>query len=387
MRRVVIKLGSSVVGDERGELRADALERVCDVAAAQRGEGVDVVLVTSGAIARGVRVMGLLERPSAIAELQAASAVGQGKLFPVYDRALGERGLVAAQVLLTAMDMHERARYLNARQTLAKLLQWGTVPVVNENDTTATDEISFGDNDFLAAQVATLVGADLLVLLTDVEGVFTADPRTNPGARLLEELRDFGEIERLAIDEGTSRWGTGGMRRKLIAAEIATAAGVTTVACSGLSEDALGAVLKGEPRGTRFPAQGRGHSSFKLWLKHAKPSRGSVVIDAGAARALRERGGSLLPVGIVAVRGRFEVGDAIDIYEAVPGDAARSGAAAVQAAVSEAAADGGAPLAKGITRFSSVELERVKGLSSAQVREQLPDADEEAVHRDYLVVG
>jgi glutamate 5-kinase len=366
MRRVVIKLGSSVVGDERGELRTQALARACDGAREARRGAADVVLVSSGAIARGVGVMGLAERPNAIAELQAASAVGQGKLFPVYDRLLEERGLVAAQVLLTAMDMHERTRYLNARQTLATLLRWGVVPVVNENDTTATDEISFGDNDFLAAQVSTLVEADLLVLLTDVEGLFTADPGEDPEATLIPELDDFAAVEELAVGRGTSPWGTGGMRAKLIAADIATAAGVDTVICSGVSEDALAAVLRGERRGTRFPARAKGHSSFKLWLKYGKPARGSIVVDAGAARALRDGGGSLLPVGIVEVRGGFLAGDAVEICEA--GSPERT-------------------LGKGISTYSASELAGIKGLSSAEVRERLPDADDEAVHRDYLVIG
>jgi len=366
MTRVVIKLGSSVVGDERGELRTAALARACDGARAVRAGGGEAVLVSSGAIARGVGVMGLTERPTAIAELQAASAVGQGKLFPVYDRLLHERELIAAQVLLTAMDMHERARYLNARQTLLMLLRWGVVPVVNENDTTATDEISFGDNDFLATQVATLVDADRLVLLTDVDGLYTADPRADGDARLIPELTDFAAVEEMAVGEGTSQWGTGGMRAKLIAADIATAAGIETVICSGIDEEALAAVLAGEARGTRFPARTKGHSSFKLWLKHGKPSRGAIVIDAGAARALRDGGGSLLPVGIVGVRGGFQAGDAVEIVEAGTPEAT---------------------LGKGITTYSATELERIKGLSSAQVRERLPDADEEAVHRDYLVIG
>jgi glutamate 5-kinase len=366
MTRVVIKLGSSVIGDERGGLRMDALARVCDAAARLRRGGGEVTLVSSGAIARGINVMDLAQRPTAIAELQAASAIGQGKLFAVYDGLLQERGVVAAQVLLTAMDMHERTRYLNARQTLTKLYEWEVVPVINENDTTATDEISFGENDFLAAQVATLVRADLLVLLTDVDGLFTGDPRKDAGAVLVPELSDFSAVEELAVGSSTSPWGTGGMRSKLIAADIATAAGIATVVCSGLSDDALDAVLRGEQRGTRFPARARGHSSFKLWLKYAKPTRGTLVVDAGAARAIRDGGRSLLPVGIVEVSGSFEAGDAVEIRE--------SGAA-------------GPALAKGITRYASSELRQIKGMSSTQAREQLPDGDEEAVHRDYLVVG
>jgi glutamate 5-kinase len=366
MPRVVIKLGSSVIGDERGGLRMDALARICDAAAELRRGGGEVTLVSSGAIARGVSVMGLSERPAAIAELQAASAIGQGKLFAVYDGLLHERGVVAAQVLLTAMDMHDRTRYLNARQTLAKLYEWAVVPVINENDTTATDEISFGENDFLAAQVATLVRADLLILLTDVEGLFTGDPRVDADAALVPELSDFSAVEELQVASSTSPWGTGGMRSKLIAADMATSAGVPTVVCSGISDDALRAVLGGEARGTRFPARTRGHSSFKLWLKYAKPTRGTLVVDAGAARALRDGGRSLLPVGIVEILGRFVAGDAVEIREA---------------------GSSGPALAKGISQYGSAELAEIKGLSSAQARERLPDGGEEAVHRDYLVVG
>src|SRR3954454_896502 len=190
MHRVVLKLGSSIVADDTGAPRTDVLERVCTEVARLRKEDVEVVVVTSGAIAIGMRVMSLAGRPSAIEELQAASAVGQGKLYRVYDEMLLERGVASAQVLLTFFDVSARLHYLNARQTLRKLLDWRVVPVINENDTTTTDEISFGDNDFLAAQVAILVGADLLVLLTDTDGVFTADPRHDAGAQLVHEVAD-----------------------------------------------------------------------------------------------------------------------------------------------------------------------------------------------------
>src|SRR3954452_9860171 len=216
MRRIVIKLGSSVVAGGDGEPRMEVLARVCDAVAQEHGEGGDVVLVTSGAIARGARVMGLVHRPTSIGELQAASAVGQGKLYWVYDELLRARGLTSAQVLLTFFDMSARTHYLNARQTLAKLLEWRVLPVINENDTTATDEISFGDNDFLAAQVAMLIGADLLVLLTDVEGLFTASPRTDPTARLVPSVDDFSALGDLSIGHTTSPLGTGGMRSKVV---------------------------------------------------------------------------------------------------------------------------------------------------------------------------
>src|SRR5437016_3343413 len=195
MQRVVVKLGSSVVAGGDGEPRMQVLERVCDALAGLHGEGGEVILVTSGAIARGVRVMELTERPSSIGELQAASAVGQGKLYRIYDELLRARGVTTAQVLLTFFDMSARTHYLNARQTLTKLLEWRVLPVINENDTTATDEISFGDNDFLAAQVAVLVSADELILLTDTDGLHTADPRLHPEARIVPEVSDFAALE------------------------------------------------------------------------------------------------------------------------------------------------------------------------------------------------
>jgi glutamate 5-kinase len=302
-------------------------------------------------------------RPRAVEELQAASAVGQGKLFPLYDELLRGHGLTSAQVLLTFFDLSARTHYLNARQTLRKLLEWRVVPVINENDTTTTDEISFGDNDFLAAQVAILIDASLLVLLTDASGLHTADPRVDPSARLVPEVTDFEALSALSIGHTTSALGMGGMRSKVIAAEMATAAGIGAVICSGLDPSALGAAVAGEPTGTRFPPRRTRYSSFKLWLKYAKPSHGTVIVDDGAARALRDGGTSLLPVGIIDVRGEFTAGDAIEVE-----------------------APGGA-VGKGIVNYSASELRRIKGLKSAQVRELLPRATEEAVHRDYFVLA
>jgi glutamate 5-kinase len=369
VRRVVVKLGSSVVADAGGEPRMDVLERVCETLAGVHRAGGEVILVTSGAIARGVREMELAQRPSTIGELQAASAVGQGKLYWIYDELLRAHGLTTAQVLLTFFDMSARTHYLNARQTLAKLLEWRVLPVINENDTTATDEISFGDNDFLAAQVAVLVGAEELILVTDIDGLYTADPRRYPDAHIVSEVSDFSVLHELEIGHTTSPLGSGGMRSKVVAADMASAAGISTVICNGLREGALEAVLAGEPEGTRFASREARYSSFKLWLKYAKPSRGTLVIDAGAVRAVREGSASLLPVGVVEVLGDFDAGDAVEIAGA------------------QAANDGPArPLAKGICNYSAKELRQVIGMKSAAVREILPRASEEAVHRDYLVL-
>jgi glutamate 5-kinase len=364
MARHVIKLGSGIVATDDGALRREALAAICDEIAARRRLGDDVVVVTSGAIARGMETMGLAARPTTIDDLQAASAVGQGRLFRVYDELLAERGVTAAQVLLTFFDLSHRSHYLNARQTLRRLLEWHVVPVINENDTTATDEISFGDNDFLAAQVAILVEADQLVLLTGVDGVYTADPRVDPDAQVVREITDFEALDRQAsISQSTSALGSGGMRSKVVAAEMATAAGIPSAIVNGLRREALGRVLAGSAdEGTHFPARALGYSSFKLWLRYAKPSHGTVVVDAGAARALREGGTSLLPVGITEVRGDFSAGDAVHV------------------------AEGAVLIGKGITNYSADDLRGVMGRKTAQVREKLPRAAEEAVHRDYFVL-
>lgn len=362
MARYVIKLGSSIVAENTGELRGEVLERICAEAAGRHADGHDVVIVTSGAIARGMRVMSLEARPRQIEELQAASAVGQGKLFRVYDELLRSSGVTSAQVLLTFFDLSARGHYLNARRTLNKLLDWRVVPVINENDTTATDEISFGDNDFLAAQVALLIGADRLVLLTDQPGLFTANPKKDPDAQLVREVTDMAALEQMSIGHDTSHLGTGGMRSKVVAAEMATAGGIETVICSGLREGALRAALEGEEEGTRFAPQEGRYSSFKLWLRYAKPSHGTIIVDAGAARALRDGGTSLLPVGITEVRGSFDAGDAVDVT------------------------DGAIKIGKGICNYTAAELRQVQGRKSDAVREVLPRATEEAIHRDYFVL-
>jgi glutamate 5-kinase len=359
---LVVKLGSSIVAADDGSLRSDVLDSVCEQVASLERDGERVVMVTSGAIARGMRLMGLPARPRAMDELQAASAVGQGDLFRAYESRLAEHGTRAAQVLLTAADIAARVNYLNARQTLRRLIEWGAVPVVNENDTTATDEITFGDNDFLAAQVAILLDARLLVLLTNTDGVFTADPAVDPEAKLVPEVADFAELEGLDIGDRTSAFGLGGMRSKVAAAEMSSEAGIPATICNGTTAGTLLAAAAGDSVGTRFAAKNSKASSFKLWLKYAKPARGRVLIDDGAARVLRERGSSLLPVGITAVEGDFEAGDAVDV-----------------------AADG-ALVGKGIADYSSAELLRVMGLKTPQVRELLPHAADEVIHRDRFVL-
>jgi glutamate 5-kinase len=358
----VIKLGSNIVARDDGEPRMGVLGHVCEEAAELHRQGHHVVLVTSGAIALASGAMDLPARPTEMADLQASSAVGQGKLYRLYDELLASSGVTSAQVLLTFPDLSARRQYLNARSTLRTLLSWRVVPVINENDTVATDEISFGDNDFLAAQVAILVDADILLLLTNTEGLYTRDPHEE-GAELIHEVRDFARIRDLEIGESTSKHGTGGMRSKVVAAEMATAAGIPTAIVNGIRPGAIVRAIAGEDEGTRFHASDRPIASFKLWLKYAKPVRGRILVDAGAAGALRERGTSLLPVGVVDVEGDFQAGDAVQVQA------------------------NGSPIGKGIVNYSADELRRVKGLKTDQLREVLPRASEEAVHRDYFVLS
>ena len=293
----------------------------------------------------GCRGSGSTARPRSLPKLQAASALGQARLQRVWDDALGREGLAAAQVLLTAIDVADRAAYLNARNTLAALFALRAVPVVNENDATATDEITFGDNDALAAQVAILVRARLLVLLTEVEGVYSRAPGT-PGAELLELGSDAGAAE-LGVG---SLLGKGGMQSKVLAAELAASAGIPTVIAAGTDADVLGPIVAGEPRGTRFHPGERSPSAFKLWLLHGKPVAGRIHVDDGARRALSRDGASLLAVGIARVEGRFEPGDAVELV-----------------------GSDGVAFAKGIAGAAAGELTgRPRGV--------------EAVHRDRLVL-
>jgi glutamate 5-kinase len=359
---LVVKLGSSIVAADDGELRADVLDSVCEQVSALERDGERIVMVTSGAIARGMRLMELPVRPRAMDELQAASAVGQGDLFRAYQSRLASHGTRSAQVLLTAADIAARTNYLNARQTLRRLVEWGVVPVINENDTTATDEISFGDNDFLAAQVALLLDARLLVLLTNIDGLHSADPALDSAAELIGEVSDFSALDGLTIGARTSAFGSGGMRSKVAAAEMASEAGIPAVICNGTKPGTLAAAAGGEVGGTRFSAQEGKESSFKLWLKYAKPTRGRVLVDAGAARVLRESGSSLLPVGIAEVAGSFDAGDAVEV------------------------ASDGELIGKGISEYSSRELIQVIGMKTDAVRDVLPHAADEVIHRDRFVL-
>jgi glutamate 5-kinase len=342
---VVVKLGTSLVAGPGGAPRSRLLaQRAREIAAIVRG-GESVAVVSSGAIALGLPALGLDRRPRSLPKLQAASALGQSRLQRAWERALGREGLRAAQVLLTADDVADRSSYVNVRNALQALFALGAVPVVNENDATATDEISFGDNDALAAHVAILVRARLLVLLTEVDGVYTRAPGT-PGARL---LGDGSAAMEAALGE-PSRLGRGGMRSKVLAAEMAAAAGIPTVIAGGAGRDVLAPILAGEPRGTRFHGSDRELSAYKLWLRFGKPASGQLHVDAGARRAVAVEGRSLLAVGVVRVEGHVVPGEAVELV-----------------------GPDGVVFGKGIAAASAKEIAAApRGL--------------EAVHRDRLVV-
>lgn len=341
-------------------------ERVRELSLLAR-DGNDVVLVSSGAISCGLGVLPLGSRPVETAELQAASAVGQGRLFHKYSELFSQEGVTTAQVLLTSYDIAARNQYLNARNTLVKLFDWDIVPVVNENDTTSPDEIRFGDNDFLAAQVAILAKADQLMLLTDTDGLYTSDPSVDPEARHIEEVSDWSLMQQIEAGEAGSLIGSGGMKSKVVAAEMATTANIETIIASGFQTGVITAIAAGEKIGTRFLPMKASISSFKLWLKYGRPSSGVIVVDAGAARALRQGGKSLLPAGIIAVEGDFAAGEAVEVVWDDAGTRRLVG--------------------KGVTSYTAGELDRIKGMKSHQVTKLLPHVEEEAIHRDYFVLA
>jgi len=362
-RRIVVKLGSSVLTD-RGRIRPRVFSRIAADVAALVAEGRQVVIVSSGAIAMGSHVLGHTRPIRTIPEMQAAAAVGQISLVEAYRRRFQRHGIPVAQVLVTRAGLEDRERFLNARNTLAALLARGVVPVVNENDTVATDEIRFGDNDNLSATVVNLVDGELLVLLSDVEGLYREPPR--PGAprppRFEVVERIDAEVERAARGSA-SAFGRGGMITKLQAARTAAASGAATVIASGRERNVLQRVAAGEPVGTLF-LPGPRLRSRKHWLAFTHRPRGELVVDPGAAQALLERGRSLLPAGIRAVRGRFRVGDAV-------------------ACVDEA----GRELARGLVAYSADEVERIRGLSTRKIAQVLGYSNGDAVlHRDHLVV-
>lgn len=358
--RVVVKLGSSSLTDSQGHIRTAVIGSVVAQLAQARTAGHEVLLVTSGAVASGIAGLGLTERPSDILSLQALSAVGQPQLMAAYNEALKEHGLVGAQVLLVPHDFVDRHQYLHARDTLGRLLELGCVPIINENDAIANNEIRYGDNDHLAALLAHLVSADLLVLLTDTAGLYTADPRTHADATVIREVAADDPLLSVTADGAGTDRGSGGMASKLAAARIASWSGVTAVIASADSEGAVAAAINGEVLGTRFLPHDRQLSARKLWIAFAAEVEGTITIDDGARDALIHRGTSLLPAGVVSVSGSFDAGATVEILDA-------------NAKV----------LARGMATMSSTNVASSMGKRTAD----LVDVESvEVVHRDDLVV-
>lgn len=359
--RVVVKVGSSSIASVTGGLDVDRLEALVDTVATARRRGVEVVLVSSGAIAAGLAPLSLPRRPRDLATQQAAASVGQGLLLARYTEAFARYGITVGQVLLTVDDVTRRTHYRNAYRTFARLLDMGVLPVVNENDTVATHEIRFGDNDRLAALVAQLVHADALVLLSDVGGLYDTDPR-RPGAHLLTEVSSAGDIADVdSRRRGSGGVGSGGMATKIEAAEIASESGVGVVLARA---DDAAAALAGEPVGTWFRPRRRRRSTRLLWLEHATESRGRLHLDAGAVRALVDRRTSLLPAGITGSEGSFMAGDPVDLV-----------------------ADDGQAIGRGLVNYSADELPALLGRSTRELAAELgPEYEREVVHADDLVV-
>ncbi|GKS57457.1 glutamate 5-kinase [Nitrospira sp.] len=363
-KRVVVKVGSSLIASRDHGLRNERLERICSELSAVKQHGKDLLLVTSGAIVSGLKKLGLNSYPKNLPVKQAAAAVGQSRLMWAYEQAFERSGQHVAQILLTHQDLADRRRFLNARHTLTTLLSFGVVPIINENDTVAVDEIRFGDNDTLAGQVAHLVDADLLVILSDVDGLFTADPRRHPDASLIPEISEVTEeIQRLAGDSSTFE-GTGGMMTKVRAAKKVAEYGVSTLLLNGQTEGLLGRILGGADGGSFFHPHSQRLSSRKHWIAFTLRPRGSVVLDPGAVEALVARGKSLLASGILTVEGDFEAGDAVACRNAQ-----------------------GREIAKGLVNYSAVVLTRIKGMKTADIRNSLGQPEyEEVIHRDNLVI-
>jgi glutamate 5-kinase len=356
----VIKIGTSSITAPSGEIDEAALVKLADDLAGARAEGRRVVLVMSGAIAAGMPALGLTTRPTDIGTLQAIAAVGQPRLLERMSALLGKHDVVAGQVLLTPYDFFHRSQYLHARVTLQHLLDLGVLPIVNENDTVADDEIRYGDNDRLAALVSHMLGAEVLLMLTDTAGVFTADPRRNDEASLIEEIVEIdAALEQVVGGAGTER-GSGGMASKLAAAKIAAWSGVRAVIASAALPGVVSDALAGRSVGTSFAPRAQRLASRKLWIAFARASEGTITVDAGARRALVEGGKSLLPAGVREVDGDFDADASVEIVD-----------------------DGGTVFAKGLCRYTSRQLESYRGRRTADLPEGFPH---EVVHRDDLVV-
>lgn len=362
--RVVVKIGTSTLTYNNGKLNLFRIEKLVRELADLANQGKEIILVTSGAVGAGLDRLGSTERPKTIPEKQAVAAIGQGILMHMYEKLFAEYGQIVAQVLLTRENSVKHKLYINSRNTLLTLLKMGVIPVINENDAIAIDELKIGDNDTLSATVATIVDADLLIILSDIEGVFTANPQNDPTAQLIEEITDITpEIEELAGGAG-SKLGTGGMYTKIQAAKIAVNAGVTMVIASGAIEGVVRNILSGEKIGTIFPAKEQHLQVRKSWLAFGAMIKGELVVDEGCEKALITEGSSLLSVGIVEVKGTFDQGNSVRILSKQ-----------------------GREIARGLANYNSEEIKKICGKNTNNISKILGSKlYDEVIHRDNMVI-
>ncbi|HEY7428423.1 MAG TPA: glutamate 5-kinase [Gemmataceae bacterium] len=361
---VVVKVGTNVLTREDGTLDPRRLQALADQIQRLRASGRKIALVSSGAIGAGMGRLGLSRRPADLRQLQACAAVGQAFLMRAYEDCLARHGIPTAQVLLTASDFDSRGRYLNARNTILTLFEYGCLPIINENDTVSVAEIRFGDNDHLAALVTNLLQAPLLILLTVVDGLYASDPRSDPSAALLTTVPTIDAAIMAKAGSSRSALGSGGMRSKLRAARLATVAGESVLMANGSVPDILDVIFRAESVGTLFLPHDRTMPAWKRWLGYTARPRGRLVVDAGARQAVQQQGRSLLPIGVIQVGGAFGKGDVVALSDA-----------------------DGVEFARGLSNYSSGDVERIRGLRSEQVREVIgASAYDEVVHRDNLVV-
>jgi glutamate 5-kinase len=361
---VVVKVGTNVLADAAGTLDAERIRSLADQIQRARAKGWRVVLVSSGAIGAGVGQLQLGARPTDLPHLQACAAVGQTALMQLYQNALAPHGILPAQILLIASDFDHRTRYLNVRNTISTLFEYGCLPVINENDTVSVAEIKFGDNDHLAAMVANLLQAPLLVLLTNVDGLYNGDPRTDPAAVLVPTVPHIDRGITDLAQETKSALGTGGMKSKLKAARLATAAGGAVIMANGSRDGVLDEVLGGEAVGTLFLPHGEGVPALKRWIGYTARPKGTLTVDDGARRAIAEKGRSLLPVGVRGVAGNFGKGDLVTVVDAA-----------------------GVEIARGLSNYSAADAARIAGLDHGQIVTVLGKVPyDELIHRDNLVV-
>jgi len=364
---LVIKIGtSSLTNPETGMLALSTIASLVEALCRLQRQGHRVVLVSSGAVGVGCTRLGLKERPRTMAMKQAVAAVGQGRLMRVYDDFFTSLSQPIAQVLITRGDLTRRSRYVNAYRTFRQLLALGVIPIVNENDTLAVDEIKFGDNDTLSAMVAGLVGADWLFLLTDVDRLYSADPRFNPEAKPISLVEDIKELQtQVQVGDRGSNWGTGGMVTKITAARIATSAGVRTVIMEGRSPHNIEKILQGEPLGTQFEPAAQHQNARKRWIANGLIPAGKLYLDAGAVKAIAQAGKSLLAAGITLIEGEFQPRDAVQLCD-----------------------QHGNEIARGIVNYSSTDLQKIRGHHSDQIAQILGhEGAETVIHRDNLVLS